>query len=313
VEAALLEERAQALGDLDPAWVLTELEPGPGFADGLAATAMLALGEDRRVVVVRRAGALDVASWEALLSYLAAPPEHVHVILEGQGWTSPSRSRALSDRVKAVGGRVRREDLPPPGKRIELVRALGEKRQVHLSPGAARYLAEFLGEELGNAGAYLDQLATLHGTGARIDEDDVARLFVGTRRGYQWDITDAIDRGDTRAALEYLHGAFDQMHPLALHAAFVTHYRRIVLVAGRRLDPGAAAATLGMKEYPAKKILEQAARLGSAGARRAYELLAEADVALRGGEGSLEPTAVLDVLVVRLCALTARSGQLRGG
>src|SRR5687767_10583263 len=107
-EAALLEERSTALGDANPAWVLSEIQPGPSFAEQLGATAMLALGEDRRVVVVRRAGALDQAAWDALLAYIDACPEHVWMVVEGQGWSSPARGRALADRVRKAGGRVRR-------------------------------------------------------------------------------------------------------------------------------------------------------------------------------------------------------------
>src|SRR5213593_2223206 len=119
-ESALLEERASAVGDLDPTWCLTEIEPGSQFADALAATAMLGLGEEKRVVLLRRVGALDQASWEALLGYVTALPEHVSLVLEGSGWTSPARARALAERVRNVGGRVRREDLPPPGRRADV-------------------------------------------------------------------------------------------------------------------------------------------------------------------------------------------------
>lgn len=306
VETALLEERAAALGQLDPSWVLAELDPGPGFAEALAATATLGLGADERVVVVRRAGALDQQGWDALLSYVAAVPDHVKLVVEGQGWTSPSRSRPLADRVRTAGGRVRREDLPPPSKRGDMVREQARRHRLQLDASAARYLAEYLGDEIGNLAGVLEQLVAVHGKGARLGEGEVASLFQGARHGFQWDITDALDRGDAAAALEYVHGAFDHMHPLQVHAALVTHYRRLLTVAGRGLTPAQAADELGMKEFPAKKAVEQAARLGVGRARRAYELLAEADVALRGGGGVLDEQAVLDVLVVRLAALTPR-------
>lgn len=306
VESALLEERVGALGDLDPAWALTEIGPGPDFAARLAATATLGLGDEKRVVVIRRAGALDEESFRALLDYLAAQPGHVSLVLEGQGWTSPARSRALSDRVKQVGGTVRREDVPPPSRRADMVREQAARRALRLDGQAARYLAEYLGDEIGNLSGILSQLLAVHGEGARLAEDDVARLFQGSRHGFQWDITDAIWRGDTATALEFVHGAFDHTHPLAVHAALVTHYRRVLLVAGRDLAPGQAAAELGLKDFPARKVVEQARRLGPDGARRAFELLADADVALRGGAVGLDEKGVMDVLIVQLCALTRR-------
>src|SRR2546423_8032024 len=195
VEEAVIEERARAVGDLDPAWVLTEVEPGPGFLDALAATTTLGLGDEQRVVVVRRAGAVDQASWDGLLAYVADQPEHVSLVIEGQGWVHSARARALGERVKAVGGRVRREELPPPPKRGDAVRQVAGRRGVHLDPAAARDLAEYPGDEVGNLRGVLDQLTSIHGEGARLGEDEVALQFQGARHGFQWDITDALDRG----------------------------------------------------------------------------------------------------------------------
>ena len=315
-EEALLEERAAAVGQRDPSWVLTEVGPGPGFAEELAATATLGLGEDRRVVVVRRAGALDAPSWDALVSYVGSVPDHVSLVIEGQGWASPARARSLSDHVRAAGGRVRREQLPPPAKRADMVKSHAARRGLHLDAPGARYLAEYLGDEIGNLGGVLDQLVAIHGTGSRLTEADLARQFQGPRHGYQWDITDALDRGDAPAALEYIHGAFDHMHPLQVHAALVTHYRRILAVVGRGLTPARAAAELGIKEFPARKVVDQAHRLGVDRARRAYELLADADVALRGGSGALDEEGVIELLVVQLSGLvrpaSSRSDAARG-
>jgi len=303
-EAALLEERTKAVGDLDPSWVLSELEPGPSFIEQLAATATLGLGDERRVVMVRRAGALDPGGWDALLAYVGDLPDHVSLVIEGQSWGGPARARALSDRVKKAGGTVRREDLPPPGKRADMVREHAARRGLRLDARASRYLAEYLGDELGNLGTCLDQLLSRHGADARLGEDEVAALFQGSRHGFQWDITDAIDRGDAPAALAYVHGALDTWHPLQLHAALVTHYRRILALAGRNVTPAQAAEELKMKEYPARKTAQQAQRLGVEGAVRAYELLGESDVALRGAAGALGDGGVIDVLIVQLCALT---------
>ena len=63
-----------------------------------------------------------------------------------------------------------------------------------------------------------------------------------------------------------------------------------------------AAAVLGIAPYPAKKAMNQAGRLGSRGVARAIELLADADLDLRGVK--LWPDdLVLEVLVARLSRL----------
>jgi DNA polymerase-3 subunit delta len=69
-----------------------------------------------------------------------------------------------------------------------------------------------------------------------------------------------------------------------------------------------AAELLGIKSaFPAKKALAQANRLGSARIARAVELLAEADLDLRGTTG-LPGELVVEVLVARLSRL---GGQRR--
>ena len=92
-----------------------------------------------------------------------------------------------------------------------MVREHAGRHSLSLDPQAARYLAEYLGDEIGNLPGVLEQLRAVHGPGARLDEGVVTRLFQGQRHGFQWDITDALDRGDAAAALEYVHGALDHV------------------------------------------------------------------------------------------------------
>ena len=58
-------------------------------------------------------------------------------------------------------------------------------------------------------------------------------------------------------------------------------------------------------DVPGQKALDQARRLGHDGSRRAVELLAQADLDLRGVKDWPEPL-VLEVLVARLAALGRR-------
>jgi DNA polymerase-3 subunit delta len=62
------------------------------------------------------------------------------------------------------------------------------------------------------------------------------------------------------------------------------------------------AVTWLSSAYPAKKALNNARRLGPGGSRRAIELLAQADLDLRGDK-DLEPEVVMEVLVARLSKL----------
>ena len=82
------------------------------------------------------------------------------------------------------------------------------------------------------------------------------------------------------------------------------HYRQMLRLDGAGVtSPEQAAEVLGIKSaFPAKKALAQSNRLGSARVARAVQLLAEADLDLRGTTG-LSGETVVEVLVARLSRL----------
>jgi DNA polymerase-3 subunit delta len=69
-----------------------------------------------------------------------------------------------------------------------------------------------------------------------------------------------------------------------------------------RTEADAMAATGIKSPFPAKKALQTYQRLGPASTKRAMELLAQADLDLRGAR-DLEPELVMEVLVARLSKL----------
>ncbi len=90
---------------------------------------------------------------------------------------------------------------------------------------------------------------------------------------------------------------------MQLMAILHTHYVRLARLDGVDADSEAQAAEiLGIKGFPAKKALTQYRRLGGDGVRRAVDLLAGADLDLRGRR-DLDPDVVMEILVARLSRL----------
>ncbi|MCY4036211.1 MAG: hypothetical protein OXF64_01995, partial [bacterium] len=92
---------------------------------------------------------------------------------------------------------------------------------------------------------------------------------------------------------------------MQVFAALCSHHSRLLRLDGAdAADEKQAAALLGMKgsTFPARKALRQARKLGSKRIARSIELLAQADLDLRGATGA-SPEAVLEVLVARLTQL----------
>jgi DNA polymerase-3 subunit delta len=87
------------------------------------------------------------------------------------------------------------------------------------------------------------------------------------------------------------------------------HYRQMLRLDGSGVtSPEEAAELLGLRSaYPAKKALAQSRRLGTARIARAINLLADADLDLRG-VSALPGEVVLQVLVARLSRLV-RQGR----
>jgi DNA polymerase III delta subunit len=99
------------------------------------------------------------------------------------------------------------------------------------------------------------------------------------------------------------------MHALQVMGLLNGYYRRILRLDDPSLrTPADAIAALGgkVKEYPARKALDQARALGSGGIRQAFDALFQADLDLKGARGIPEQ-AVMEVLVVRLARLAART------
>ena len=83
------------------------------------------------------------------------------------------------------------------------------------------------------------------------------------------------------------------------------HFAKMLRLSGSGIrNENDAAAALGMtgSTFPAKKALAQANKLGGANVARGIELLAQADLDLRG-QRDLPGDVVMEVLVARLTRL----------
>ena len=188
------------------------------------------------------------------------------------------------------------------------VEAEAKAAGVRLSAGAVELIVGHLGENVGSLDGTLRTLSATFGAGAVLGPEQV-EPFLGDAGGVPpWDLTDAIDGGRSSRALELVGrilGAGER-HPLQVMAILQGHYGKLATLDGRDLRTEAdAAAALGIKPgYPARKALEQARRLGGSSIRRAIDLLAAADLDLRGRR-DLDSTLVIEILVARLSRLAA--------
>jgi DNA polymerase-3 subunit delta len=293
----------ELVGDGDRALMVDEFDGDEyDLADVVAAASTPPFLTEFRIVVARDIGRFG-DSLDPLLTYLAEPSPTTHLVLSSGGGR---QVKALTDAVKAAGGSP--TNTTPPSRardRQQWFSDRAEVRRLRLRPDAAAFIAETLGEEVGRVDGLLDTLVGAYGEGATVDRDAV-EPFVGEAGDVPpWDLTDAIDAGNTTRALTLLGRMTGAgRHPLQIMAILLNHYTRLARLDGADARGEAdAAAAMGIKAgYPARKALQLYQRLGSTKVRRAIDLLATADLDLRGAR-ELPDDVVIEVLVARLSRL----------
>lgn len=259
---------------------------------------------DRRVVIARAIGRFTADDVVPMVQYLSDPLPSTDLVLVGGGGRVP---KALSDALKAAKATTH-DTSPPRGKDrsgwfADQARASG----LRLDAAAVQLLSAWLGEDAGRLQGIVETLVSAYGTAAVLKVADV-EPFLGEAGGVPpWDLTDAVDRGDTTKALQLLHRMMraGDRHALAVMSILHGHFAKMLALDGSDArDEASAAAVMGIRPgFPAKKALEQYRRLGGSGVARAVALLAQADLDLRGAK-DWPDELVMEVLVARLSRLT---------
>jgi DNA polymerase III subunit delta len=180
-----------------------------------------------------------------------------------------------------------------------------------------RAVTEHLGQDAGRVGGLVDTLVAGFGPDARLGADDVAPYLGEAGSVPVFQLTNAIEAGDVPSALETLHRLLHAtgpqqprpMHPLQITAMLHNQYRRLARLDDPAIrDVDAAMAALGgrVKQYPARKALEQSRALGTTGIRDAFDALFQADLDIKGAR-AIPAEVVVEMLVAKLATLSARA------
>ena len=304
---------AEVVGDLDHTLVVEEIGGGPGEELSVGAVVDACLTPpflvDRRVVVVREAGRLLTADVPRLVEVVQDPLHSTVLVLVGGGGTVPAPL------VKAVreAGRIIDVTTSKAGDRKAWLHEHLRGAPVKLEPGATDLLAGHVGEDLGRVEGLLGALSAAYGEGARISAEELAPYLGEAGNVPRYELTDAIDRGDPGRALIVLHRMLDAggLVPIQVLATLHGHFANMLALDGDDIGGERdAAALLGTAPFVAKKALEQSRRLGSARIAEAINLIAGADLDVRGASG-LNAEVVIEILVARLARQTRPARQPR--
>jgi DNA polymerase-3 subunit delta len=264
-----------------------------------------------RVVVVREIGNATTEQAQWLASWIDDPLEGVHLVLVAGGGRTPSAlDKACKAKARVIG--------PAADQTADVLQRELHDAHLNLAPDATKQVAAHLGDDAGRVPELVELLHATYGDNASLSLDEVEQYLGELGTAGRFDLANAIDRGDVGFALETLHRMLTAsssvqpkpLHPMQVMASLVFHYQRLL----RLDDPSIvtkehAAGALAMKSSGGARFpLEAAKRLGSDGLRDAINLLAQAELDLRGA-GGLDDRTVMDVLVARLAALSRRSAR----
>ncbi len=314
---AVRERVAQLVGDGDRGLMVAELQEAAYLKDEeyeiyplVDAAQTPPFLSARRVVVARELGRFSKKeALNPLLTYLVDPLDSTDLVLVWEKGPALQRMnplpKQLVDAVVSAGGEVLSAGVPKgrdgSSKWLdEQVKAAG----LRLRPGAKRLLLGHLGEDLSRLPSLLAIFSAALGSEHVLEADDIAPFIGQSGAVPPWELTDAIESGqigDAIAKLGRMLNAGDRTEMQVL-AGLYNHFSRLLHLDGAQVtNETQAAEMLGLKgsTFPAKKALQQSRKLGSQKVARSIELLAQADLDLRGAT-AMPPVAVLEVLVARL-------------
>jgi DNA polymerase-3 subunit delta len=275
-------------------------------ADAVAATNALGLfGGGERLVVVDAVERWKKADVEAIDEYLASPTPGAVLALRGDSAKLPSGLEPACART----GRVLRYDLPAKqrGKGADYVawvRRQLEQAGVRARADVAPRLVELAGEDAFALQGEVEKLAAWAGDD-EVEPADLDRLIAPAEDTPAWALGDGLGSRDVSATLAVVESMLEQDEPFRVASRLADHATKI-RAAHALLDDdlGAAeiATRLGLKPFPARKLVDQARNFGAGEAGRAVVRLAALDYAIKGGS-RLDPHLEIERAVVEVtCA-----------
>lgn len=255
--------------------------PPTSGEEAVAACNALGLFSDggRLVVVegVESWRAPDVAAIEAYLT--DASPGAVLAL-----WAHEApKSGALADLV-AKRGKVLSYDVPRPRSPSAWVASEFKRLGVEVDSDAARALVEIVGEDVLMLASEIEKIATW-AAGRPVGVRELEALAVPSREVEAWALTDAWGARNLAAAVTACEASLERREPFSIAMALASHVGRVraaQVLAEEGLGAREVAKRLGMKEYPARKVLAHSENYSREELDEALVRLAELDAALKG-------------------------------
>lgn len=241
-------------------------------------------------------------AFDRLLQYAKDPATTSTLLMSGRGL---DKRRKLLSTARSQGWLVSCDPL----ERRELpgfVSRTAERFGGRLEAGIADLISELVGPELGAVADAVDRLC-LYASGQPITEAMVAENIVRIRTQSVWELVGAVGRRDLGAALSALDDVFDPGEGVRLVGLLAWSTRQLIRFESaleKGSSPTQAAQQAGAPPFKAGELSQQIKRLPRGSLPDWLVVLAEMDLALKGGS-KLPAKTILERGVVRLCGTPA--------
>jgi DNA polymerase-3 subunit delta len=265
----------------------------------------------RRLVMLRDLDAMKADEQAKLIPYLESPVPESCLIIEAEKLDQRTKAgQALKKHARLV-------KLEPLYERqlAGFVRAEAKRRGVRFEAGAAEYLCEEIGADLGALADTVERLALYAATreGA-VSAAEVEAQVPGGRQRTVFELADAVGRGDRARALGILSAMMDGRESGVRIVAMLARHVRQLWIADTlmraRTPRSELPSALGVPPFFVDGIVDQAKRIGQGGEaafRAMHDALYRADKALKSSR--LEEPRLLESLVLEMTGRGASSAR----
>jgi DNA polymerase III subunit delta len=269
--------------------------PAARILDAARTLPMLA---SMRLIVVREIDTMPAEQLEKLTEYLDDPVPSTCVVLYAE---------KLDGRTK-FAKRAQKMDLWVDAAPLKLgdlrgfVMSEAQRRKLRIAGDAGAALVDAIGNDLPAIDDALERLSLFVGEGANIDLAAVEACVTKVRVETIWTLVDAVSMRDRRTALRSASSLLSDREPPLRILSMVARQLRIVSRMRSALAAGAppqdAAREAGAPPFKARDLAAAARRFDHRSLARAFSVLAEADLALKGSKRP--PDTVLQAAIMDL-------------
>lgn len=279
---------------------LTVFYGGEAKGEEIAEAALtLPMFAERRVVLVKKSGALSAAALDTLSGYAQNPSPSTCLIFQGE--KIDQRKKFFLDLKK--NGRLVEYKRPYENQLGPFIRDEAATHGKRVEPAAVEMLAYFVGNNLQDLAAQMEKVAMYVGERETIRVADIREAVSDTKVDSVFDLANALGERNLGRSLRNLQTILrDGEAPLMVLAMVTRHFRqlwRVKELAGKKASSQEISKAAGVHPYFIRSVMEQSAGYSLAEFRIIFERFFATDLALKTSGG--KPVDLLERLVLEIC------------